>query len=57
MMRSFVRCGHVLAALLFTGLLGRPALAAATTVTVLLGRQVKVNRPVQRVILGEGRQL
>lgn len=57
MMRSIVRCGHVLAALLFTGLLGMPALAAPTTVTDLLGRQVKVNLPVQRVILGEGRQL
>ena len=29
----------------------------ATTVTDLLGRLVKVNLPVQRVILGEGRQL
>ena len=29
----------------------------ATTVTDLLGRHVKVNLPVQRVILGEGRQL
>ena len=58
MMLSIVRRGHVLAALLFTGLLANlPALAAPTTVTDLLGRQVKVNLPVQRVILGEGRQL
>ena len=58
MMLSIVRRGHVLAALLFTGLLTNlPALAAPTTVTDLLGRQVKVNLPVQRVILGEGRQL
>ena len=57
MMLSIVRCGHVLAALLFTGLLGMPAFATPTTVTDLLGRQVKVNLPVQRVILGEGRQL
>ncbi|MGL4271535.1 MAG: ABC transporter substrate-binding protein [Pseudomonas paracarnis] len=32
-------------------------MAALTTVTDLLGRQVKVKLPVQRVILGEGRQL
>ena len=58
MMLSIVRRGHVLAALLFTGLLTNlPALAAPTTVTDLLGRQVRVNLPVQRVILGEGRQL
>ena len=57
MMLSIVRRGHVLAALLFTGLLAMPAVAAPTTVTDLLGRQVKVNLPVQRVILGEGRQL
>ena len=57
MMLSIVRCGHVLAALLSTGLLGMPAFATPTTVTDLLGRQVKVNLPVQRVILGEGRQL
>ena len=57
MMLSIVRRGHILAALLFTGLLAMPALAAPTTVTDLLGRQVKVNLPVQRVILGEGRQL
>lgn len=31
--------------------------AALTTVTDLLGRQVKVHVPVRRVILGEGRQL
>ena len=57
MMLSTVRRGHVLAALLFTGWLALPAVAAPTTVTDLLGRQVKVNLPVQRVILGEGRQL
>jgi iron complex transport system substrate-binding protein len=56
-MLSIVRCGHRLAALVLTGLLALPALAAPTTVTDLLGRQVKVNLPVQRVILGEGRQL
>ncbi|MGU9858524.1 ABC transporter substrate-binding protein [Pseudomonas sp. LF245] len=56
-MLSIIRRGHVLAALLFTGWLALPAVAAPTTVTDLLGRQVKVNLPVQRVILGEGRQL
>ncbi|KAB0495050.1 iron complex transport system substrate-binding protein [Pseudomonas vancouverensis] len=43
-------------------LISRPASASAqspqaVTVTDLLGRQVKVNIPVRRVILGEGRQL
>ncbi|OPA91054.1 ABC transporter substrate-binding protein [Pseudomonas fluorescens] len=58
-MVSIVRRGHVLAALLFTGWLGvyLPVLAAPATVTDLLGRKVQVNLPVQRVILGEGRQL
>ena len=58
-MICIVRRCHVLAALLFTGLLGAslPSMAALTTVTDLLGRQVKVKLPVQRVILGEGRQL
>ena len=58
-MICIVRRCHLLAALLFTGLLGAslPSMAALTTVTDLLGRQVKVKLPVQRVILGEGRQL
>ncbi|AXC51292.1 ABC transporter substrate-binding protein [Paracoccus suum] len=34
-----------------------PALAAPTTVTDIAGRQVEVDLPVDRVILGEGRQL
>ncbi|WP_087517342.1 ABC transporter substrate-binding protein [Pseudomonas sp. M30-35] len=57
-----------LAALIFAGLLVLIALAPRlvsaneqdaqrTTVTDLLGRQVQVKLPVQRVILGEGRQL
>ncbi|AZE78798.1 ABC transporter substrate-binding protein [Pseudomonas synxantha] len=63
-MVTIVRRSHVLAALLFAGLLGfaLPAPAAEAdpalaTVTDLLGRQVKVHLPVRRVILGEGRQL
>ena len=69
-MVTVFRRRHTLAALLFAGLLGvsflsltpRPALAAdadpaLSTVTDLLGRQVKVHLPVRRVILGEGRQL
>ncbi len=58
-MVSIVRRCHVLAALLFSGLLSVAGAAAAapTTVTDLLGRKVQVNVPVKRVILGEGRQL
>ncbi|MDR0279446.1 MAG: ABC transporter substrate-binding protein [Paucimonas sp.] len=58
---------HTLAALLFTAVAGLstllPDVAEAaeapglTTVTDLLGREVKVRVPVRRVILGEGRQL
>ncbi|MBD8239126.1 ABC transporter substrate-binding protein [Pseudomonas fluorescens] len=58
-MVSIVRRCQVFAALLFTGMLGLASatMAAPTTVTDLLGRKVQVNLPVQRVILGEGRQL
>ncbi len=58
-MVSIARRCHVFAALLFTGMLGLASatMAAPTTVTDLLGRKVQVNLPVQRVILGEGRQL
>jgi iron complex transport system substrate-binding protein len=46
------------AALLLSGLVCSDTLPATrTTVTDLLGRQVQVRIPVQRVILGEGRQL
>ncbi|WP_434672211.1 ABC transporter substrate-binding protein [Pseudomonas sp. R1-15] len=46
------------AALLLSGLVFSDTLPATrTTVTDLLGRQVQVRIPVQRVILGEGRQL
>lgn len=45
-------------ALLLSGLVFSDTLPATrTTVTDLLGRQVQVRIPVQRVILGEGRQL
>ncbi|MGE8150287.1 ABC transporter substrate-binding protein [Pseudomonas vancouverensis] len=52
----------VLLAVVVLFLISRPASASAqtpkaVTVTDLLGRQVKVNVPVRRVILGEGRQL
>jgi len=69
-MVTVFRRSQTFAALLFAGLLGlslfsvapRNALAAApdpalSTVTDLLGREVKVHLPVRRVILGEGRQL
>lgn len=59
-----VRRSHALTALLFVGVLGLALPSMATeaqpplsTVTDLLGRQVKVHLPVRRVILGEGRQL
>lgn len=63
-MLTIVRRSHALAALLFAGLLGvslaslaNEAVDTRSTVTDLLGRKVKVNLPVKRVILGEGRQL
>jgi iron complex transport system substrate-binding protein len=63
-MLTIVRRSHALAALLFAGLLGvslpssaSEASAPLSSVTDLLGRQVKVHLPVKRVILGEGRQL
>lgn len=63
-MVTIVRRSHAFAGLLFAGLLGwaLPSTAAEpqatrSTVTDLLGRQVKVHLPVRRVILGEGRQL
>jgi len=63
-MLTIVRRSHALAALLFAGLLGFSLASLAnetddtrSTVTDLLGRKVKVNLPVKRVILGEGRQL
>ena len=34
-----------------------PAVAEPTTVTDIAGRQVEVDLPVQRILLGEGRQL
>jgi iron complex transport system substrate-binding protein len=45
------------AALMILGLLPTGALAETITVTDLAGRKVEVNVPVERVILGEGRQL
>ncbi|RTY68130.1 ABC transporter substrate-binding protein [Pseudomonas veronii] len=63
-MVTIVRRSHAFAALLVAGLLGAslpaPAAeadAARSTVTDLLGREVKVHLPVRRMILGEGRQL
>ncbi|MGP1666909.1 MAG: hypothetical protein ACTS5I_13545, partial [Rhodanobacter sp.] len=63
-MVTIVRRSHAFAALLVAGLLGAslpaPAAEADTahsTVTDLLGREVKVHLPVRRMILGEGRQL
>ena len=63
-MVTIVRRSHAFAALLFAGLLGWALQSTAaepdttrSTVTDLLGRQVKVHLPVRRVILGEGRQL
>jgi iron complex transport system substrate-binding protein len=63
-MVTIVRRSHAFAGLLLAGLLGwaLPSTAAEpqaprSTVTDLLGRQVKVHLPVRRVILGEGRQL
>ena len=63
-MLTIVRRSHALAALLFAGLLwvslaslANEAVDTRSTVTDLLGRKVKVNLPVKRVILGEGRQL
>lgn len=63
-MVTIVRRSHAFAALLMAGLLvaslpapAAEADAARSTVTDLLGREVKVHLPVRRMILGEGRQL
>ncbi|MGF1593751.1 MAG: ABC transporter substrate-binding protein [Kiloniellaceae bacterium] len=49
----------VSAATVFTAVLSLPSLAGAETVTAIdiAGRTVEINVPVQRVILGEGRQI
>ena len=63
-MGTIVRRSYAIAALLFAGLAGWSLASTAaepdtarSTVTDLLGREVKVHLPVRRVILGEGRQL
>jgi iron complex transport system substrate-binding protein len=52
--RVFLRPAAILAALFAAA---APALAEKVSVTDVLGRKVEVEAPVQRVILGEGRQM
>ncbi|MEX6507178.1 ABC transporter substrate-binding protein [Jiella sp. M17.18] len=56
-MRLFRRFAAITLAMAVTALAVWPGFAATTTVTDVTGRTVEVKTPVERVILGEGRQI
>ena len=56
LLRSLARLAAGSAAGALIGLAG-PALADPVTVTDVAGREVKLEAPVDRIILGEGRQI